>query len=157
MAGTTDIDTLVQECRANGLKATENLRAVLAVLAEGVRHPDVEELRRAVEARGHRIALASVYRVVAQLTRVGIVETRHFETGKSRYELAKGQMHDHLVDIDTGDILDFHDAAMDEIEERVAAKLGYRIVRRRVELYAVRIEPRASLPLTGAGGEDEAT
>ena len=66
-------------------------------------------------------------------------------------------MHDHLVDIDTGDILDFHDAAMDEIEERVAAKLGYRIVRRRVELYAVRIEPRPSLPLTGAGGKDEAT
>ncbi|MEQ9637766.1 MAG: Fur family transcriptional regulator [Devosia marina] len=157
MAGTTDVNTLVQECRALGLKATENLRAVLAALADGARHPDVEELRRAVEARGHRIALASVYRVVAQLTRAGIVETRHFETGKSRYELARGQTHDHLVDIDTGDILDFHDAAMDAIEERVAAKLGYRIVRRRVELYAVRMEPRASLPLTGDGGKDEAT
>lgn len=147
MGDATDVVALVRECRARGLKATENLTAVLSALAGGDGHPDIEELRRMVEATGRRIALASVYRTVAQLSRVGIVETRHFETGKSRYELASGQTHDHLVDLETGAILEFHDAAMDELEERVAARMGYRIVRRRVELYAVRIEQDASAPI----------
>jgi Fur family ferric uptake transcriptional regulator len=146
MAHAPDVDALVRECRARGLKATENLTAVLSALARVKGHPDIGELRRLVEAAGRRIALASVYRTVAQLSRIGIVETRHFETGKSRYELASGVSHDHLVDIETGAILEFHDAAMDELEERVAARMGYRIVRRRVELYAVRINRAASAP-----------
>jgi Fur family ferric uptake transcriptional regulator len=153
MADAPDVDMLVRECRARGLKATENLTAVLSALAGEKGHPDIEELRTLVEATGRRIALASVYRTVAQLSRIGLVETRHFETGKSRYELASCLSHDHLVDIETGAILEFHDAAMDELEERVAARLGYRIVRRRVELYAVRIDPEASAP-TAFGDED---
>lgn len=139
MAGPTEIDMLVRECRSRGLKTTGNLTAILTALVEGEDHPDIEALRRAVEKQGRSIALASVYRVVAQLTRIGIVDTRHFESGKSRYELAKGQTHDHLVDMDTGAILELLDVVMDELAGRVAARLGYRIVRRRLELYAVRL------------------
>lgn len=131
MEGLAEIASLVRECRSRGLKTTGNLTAILRALVEGEDHPDIEALRRAVEKQGRSIPLASVYRVVAQLTRIGIVDARHFETGKSRYELANGQTHDHLVDVDTGAILEFHDAEMDELAGRVAARLGYRIVRRR--------------------------
>ena len=147
-----DIAAIIRECRARGLKLTDNLVRVVTALANVSGHPDAEELRGLILAAGHRIPMASVYRSLAQLVRVGVVEVRHFNPGMARYELSAKQPHGHLLDIGTGEVLEFHDPELDALEDRIAARLGYRILRRNVELRAIKISEQANV--AGAGGMD---
>ncbi|WP_245893203.1 Fur family transcriptional regulator [Devosia naphthalenivorans] len=144
------MDALTRTCRERGLRSTGNLTAVLTALATTGSHLDIEGVRDTVRSGGRSISLASLYRVLAQLTRIGVVETRHFVNGRSRYELAASPEHDHLVDLESGKILEFTDNALNALEEEIAAGLGYRIVRRRRILYVVPIaDEQSSVAIAG--------
>lgn len=134
-----DIADIIGECRARGLKLTSNLVAVVTALFNAPGHPDAEELRDMMQATERRIPIASVYRSLAQLVRIGLVEIRHFDAGMGRYEFTAKPSHGHLLDVSTGEVVEFNDAELDAMEDRIAARLGYRILRRSVELRAVKL------------------
>tara|TARA_R110002124_G_scaffold267777_3_gene435131 strand:+ start:2840 stop:3205 length:366 start_codon:yes stop_codon:yes gene_type:complete len=97
------------------------------------------------KATGRRISIASVYRSLAQLVRIGLVEIRHFDASMGRYELTAKPSHGHLLDVSTGDVVEFNDAELNAMEDKIAARLGYRILRRSVELRAVKLAERPAV------------
>jgi Fur family ferric uptake transcriptional regulator len=124
-------------CADNGLRMTVQRRIVAKVLAMSRDHPDVEELYQRVRKINPHIALSTIYRIVQELYRVGIVEKHDFGSGRARLELAPKKHHDHLIDARSGAVIEFRS---DEIERRlteVANRLGYRIIAHRLELYGV--------------------
>ncbi len=140
MSGTVDIEA---RCVAKGLRITEQRRTIARVLSAAVDHPDVEEVHRRAAARDPRISIATVYRTVRLFEEAGILERHDFQGGRSRYEAASDAHHDHLIDIETGRVIEFHDAELEELQQRIAARLGFRLIDHRMELYAVRHEPVA--------------
>ncbi|MFC0809005.1 Fur family transcriptional regulator [Ensifer sp. P24N7] len=133
-----DLSELESRCQQLGLRVTANLRDILEALVTGPDHPDADSLHGWLRSRGRRVSLTTVYRTLGRLVAGGFVIAHHFGSGKARYEIAA--THDHLIDISTGKIIEFSDPRLDALEERIAAQMGYRIVRRRVELYAVPTE-----------------
>lgn len=124
-------------CRDRGLRLTPNLRLILAALAAGNDHPDADKLWRVITADGKRVPLASVYRILAHLVAAGVVTSHHFGAGKTRYELATVTPHEHLIDLTTGEVLEFSAHELEVLEDAIADRLGYRIIRRKLELYGV--------------------
>lgn len=131
---------LENRCHQGGLRVTANLREILQALIAGPNHPDVDSLHERLRARGRRMSLATVYRNLGHLVAAGIVAEQHFGPGKARYEVATP--HDHLIDISTGKIIEFSEPRLNALAEKVAAEMGYRIVRRRVELYGVPLDEK---------------
>lgn len=127
-----DIEAL---CLKKGLRITEQRRVIARVLSEVTDHPDVESLHRRVAEVDPRISIATVYRTVKLFEEAGILERHEFQGGRSRYETITDGHHDHLIDIDTGDVIEFHDPELEELQRRIAEKLGYRLVDHRMELY----------------------
>jgi len=138
MSGTIDIEAL---CVAKGLRITEQRRTIARVLSAAVDHPDVEEVHARAAALDPHISIATVYRTVRLFEEAGILDRHEFQGGRSRYEPAGDAHHDHLIDIETGRVLEFHDADLEELQRRIAARLGFRLVDHRMELYAVALPP----------------
>jgi Fur family ferric uptake transcriptional regulator len=129
-----DVEAL---CLKKGLRITEQRRVIARVLSQVDDHPDVEALHRRVAAVDPRISIATVYRTVKLFEEAGIIERHEFQGGRSRYETVQDEHHDHLIDIETGQVIEFHDPEIEELQARIAARLGYRLVDHRMELYGV--------------------
>lgn len=136
MSGRIDIEAL---CAAKGLRITEQRRTIARVLSDAVDHPDVEEVHRRSAAIDPGISIATVYRTVRLFEEYGILERHDFQGGRSRYETAGDDHHDHLIDIESGQVIEFHDAELEELQRKIAERLGYRLVDHRMELYGVPI------------------
>ncbi len=134
------ISQIEQACIDKGLKMTGQRRLIARVLSDAHDHPDVEEVyRRAVVLDSH-ISLATVYRTVRLLEEANILERHEFRDGRARYEAAGGEHHDHLIDIDTGEVFEFNNDEIERIQSRIAEDLGYRLVDHRLALYGMRLK-----------------
>lgn len=134
------VSVLERKCIEKGLKMTEQRRVIARVLSESTDHPDVELLyRRASEVDPH-ISMATVYRTVNLFAETGIIERHDFRDGRARYEHLPEEHHDHLIDLKTGKVLEFTNHDIEELKNRIARELGYRLVDHRLELYGVPIE-----------------
>ena len=134
--------TIIERCEAQGLRLTDQRRTIAEVLEEAEDHPDVEELHRRAAARDARISLATVYRTVKLFEESGILDKLEFGDGRARYEDAERDHHDHLIDLTTGDVIEFCDPEIEALQERIAEKLGYRLKGHRLELYGVLLKGR---------------
>ena len=128
-------------CIERGLKMTGQRRVIARVLSESSDHPDVEELYRRAGALDPRISIATVYRTVRLLEEKGILERRDFGGGRARYEPSEHGRHYHLIDIETGKVIEFEDAEHDRLMRAIAARLGFELVSVRLELFGRRTEP----------------
>ena len=131
-------DRLEKLCIEKGLKMTEQRRVIARVLSESTDHPDVEMVyQRAVE-RDPRISIATVYRTVKLFEEASILERHDFGDGRARYEERPEEHHDHLIDVKTGEVIEFSNEEIERLQAEVARQLGYRLVDHRLELYGVR-------------------
>jgi Fur family ferric uptake transcriptional regulator len=124
-------------CADYGLRMTGQRRVIARVLAAAHDHPDVEELHRRAHAIDSKISLSTVYRTIKLFAAKGIIERHDFGHSRGRYEEASREHHDHLVDVESGRVIEFSNAAIEEIQERIARELGFRLVGHRLELYGV--------------------
>jgi Fur family ferric uptake transcriptional regulator len=135
-------------CIERGLKMTGQRRVIARVLSDAGDHPDVEELYRRASALDNRISIATVYRTVRLLEEKGILERRDFGGGRARYEPSEHGHHHHLIDVETGRVIEFEDAEHERVLAAIAARLGFDLVSHRLELFGRRREPAAQ-PGTG--------
>lgn len=133
-------DSIIDRCEAQGLRLTGQRRIIASVLEAATDHPDVEELYARASAVDPRISLATVYRTVKLFEEAGILERREFGDGRARYEDADRDHHDHLIDVRSGEVIEFVDEEIEALQERIAEKLGYRLIGHRLELYGVKRE-----------------
>ena len=132
--------TIMSRCEVHGLRMTDQRRTIADVLEATTDHPDVEELYNRASAADQRISLATVYRTVKLFEEAGILEKHEFGDGRARYETSDREHHDHLIDVNSGEVIEFMDADIEALQEKIAAKLGYRIMGHRLELYGVPIK-----------------
>jgi Fur family ferric uptake transcriptional regulator len=128
---------IIARCEARGLRMTDQRRILARVIGEAEDHPDVEELYARASAIDPRISLATVYRTVKLLEEAGILEKVEFGDGRARYEDAERDHHDHLIDVSSGRVIEFIDPEIEALQEKIAARLGYRLIGHRLELLAV--------------------
>lgn len=128
------------KCSEHGLRMTEQRRVIAQVLSESNDHPDAEELYGRAAAIDPKISLATVYRTLRLFSDAGIIETHDFRDGRARYEAADEDHHDHLIDVQTGDVIEFMDEEIEELQKKIAAKLGYELVDHRLELYGRKLK-----------------
>jgi Fur family transcriptional regulator, ferric uptake regulator len=124
-------------CAEKGLRITEQRRIIARVLSEAEDHPDVEALHARAAAIDSGISIATVYRTVRLFEEAGILERHDFGDGRARYEAAAESHHDHLIDVETGNVIEFVDDELETLQRRIAEKLGFRLVDHRMELYGV--------------------
>ena len=134
------MDRIEKLCLEKGMRMTEQRRVVARVLSESHDHPDVEELYRRAAAVDPHISIATVYRTVRLLEEAGIIEKHDFRDGRSRYEEAGEQHHDHLIDMKTGKVVEFYDEEIERLKTAIAERLGFRLVDHRLELYGVPLD-----------------
>jgi Fur family ferric uptake transcriptional regulator len=125
---------IIARCEARGLRMTGQRRVVAQVIGSSEDHPDVEELHARAITIDPRISIATVYRTVKLFEEAGILERLEFGDGRSRYEDAERDHHDHLIDLHSGDVIEFVDPEIEALQERIAARLGYKLVGHRLEL-----------------------
>ena len=118
-----------------GLRITKPRRIILEILDEAEGHPDATQIFERAVARDHRISLATVYRTMKALEELGAIQRHAFAGGPARFEQAHAGHHDHLIDLDTGEVIEFASARIEALQEEIAARLGYEIVHHRLELY----------------------
>jgi Fe2+/Zn2+ uptake regulation proteins len=131
-------DTIIERCEAKGLRMTGQRRIIATVLQESDDHPDVEELYARASAQDPNISLATVYRTVKLFEEAGILEKLEFGDGRARYEDAERDHHDHLIDLTTGEVIEFVDPEIEALQEKIAEKLGYTLKGHRLELFGVK-------------------
>ncbi len=129
-------------CEERGLRMTEQRRVIARVLDGAADHPDVDEVYRRVSSVDQSISLSTVYRTLKVLEDAGILERHDFGAGRAHYEMASDDHHDHLIDVDTGDVIEFSNSEIEAIQERVARELGYELVGHKLELYGRAIGKR---------------
>ena len=127
---------IIKRCEEQRLRMTEQRRVVARVLEHSDDHPDVEELHRRASEIDAKISIATVYRTVKLFEEAGILERLDFRDGRSRYEDAEREHHDHLIDLTTGEVVEFVDEEIERLQRKVAEKLGYELIDHRLELYA---------------------
>ncbi|MCO4776170.1 MULTISPECIES: Fur family transcriptional regulator [Lentibacter] len=130
-------DTITSRCEAKGLRMTGQRRIIAAVLQDSDDHPDVEELYARAVALDSGISIATVYRTVKLFDEAGILDKLEFGDGRARYEDAEREHHDHLIDLNSGEVIEFVDEEIEALQERIAQKLGYTLKGHRLELYGV--------------------
>ncbi len=128
---------IIARCEAKGLRMTDQRRVVARVLGDAEDHPDVEELYARAAKVDPKISLATVYRTVKLFEEAGILDKHEFGDGRARYEDAERDHHDHLIDVNTGQVIEFVDPEIEALQERIAARLGYRLIGHRLELLGV--------------------
>lgn len=129
--------SIIARCEAQGLRMTGQRRIIAAVLEEAEDHPDVEELYARAADRDGAISLATVYRTVKLFEEAGILEKVDFGDGRARYEDAERAHHDHLIDMTSGEVIEFVDPEIEALQEKIAERLGYRLKGHKLELYGV--------------------
>jgi Fur family ferric uptake transcriptional regulator len=129
-----DIEAL---CAEKGLRITEQRRVIARVLSDAEDHPDVEVLHQRSAAIDPGISIATVYRTVRLFEDAGILERHDFGDGRARYEAAAEAHHDHLINVETGEVIEFVDPELEELQRKISERLGYRLVDHRLELYGV--------------------
>ena len=128
------------KCIKQGVRLTEQRKLVAKVMSESQDHPDVDELHKRVSKLDSKISIATVYRTVKLFEEAGIVSKHDFKGNKARYEQAPQEHHDHLIDINTGEIMEFVNEDIEKLQKKVAEKLGYKLVDHRLELYGSKIK-----------------
>ena len=140
-----DQPSLEEACVAKGMRMTEQRRVIARVLDAASDHPDVEELYRRAAAVDPRISLATVYRTVKLFEDAGVIARHDFGAGRSRYEIIPDEHHDHLIDVRTGNVIEFRNEEIEKLQQAIAEKLGFRLVDHRLELYGVPLkDPKSS-------------
>ncbi len=125
-------------CKQRGVKLTDQRRLIAKVMSQSSDHPDVDELHKRVSKIDEKISIATVYRTVKLFEESGIIEKHDFKGGKARYEQSPDIHHDHLIDVNTGEIVEFVDEEIEKLQNKVAEKLGYKLVDHRLELYGTK-------------------
>jgi len=136
-----DVEAL---CADKGLRITEQRRIIARILSESEDHPDVETLHERASGIDPKISIATVYRTVRLFEEAGILERHEFGDGRSRYEAVSDEHHDHLIDVETGNVVEFVDDELEALQKRIAERLGYRLVDHRMELYGVALDRNRS-------------
>ena len=142
------VDTIEQKCLAKGVKLTEQRKIIAKIISESKSeygksdHPDVDELYNRVSKVDPKISIATVYRTVKLFEEAGILTKHDFKGGKARYEAMIESHHDHLIDIKTGEIIEFVDDEIEKLQKKVAEKYGYKLVDHKLELYGVKKKPQ---------------
>ena len=131
---------IIARCEAKGLRMTDQRRVVARVIGDSDDHPDVEELYARAAKIDPRISIATVYRTVKLFEESGILEKLEFGDGRARYEDAERDHHDHLIDVNSGTVIEFVDPEIEALQERIAARLGYKLVGHRLELLGVPVK-----------------
>uniref|UniRef100_A0A2A4Z5A8 Ferric uptake regulation protein n=1 Tax=OCS116 cluster bacterium TaxID=2030921 RepID=A0A2A4Z5A8_9PROT len=137
-----DTSLLERQCLEKGMRMTEQRRVIARVLSESEDHPDVEELYRRSAKIDNRISIATIYRTVRLFEEAGILERHDFRDGRSRYETISEEHHDHLIDVNSGIVLEFHNEEIEQLQRKIAEELGYKLVDHRMELYAVPLDKK---------------
>jgi len=135
---------LIARCEASGMRMTGARRLIAQVLEAAEDHPDVEELHRRAMALDARISLATVYRTVKLFEESGILERLEFGDGRARYEDSARDHHDHLIDLASGEVIEFVDPEIEALQEQIAARLGFQLKGHRLELYGIRLPQKKS-------------
>ena len=130
-------DTILSRSQAMGLRITGQRRVIAHVLEDSEDHPDVEELYARASAVDPKISIATVYRTVKLFEEAGILDKLEFGDGRARYEDAERDHHDHLIDMNSGEVIEFVDEEIEALQEKIARKLGYELRGHRLELYGV--------------------
>ena len=128
------------ECAKKGVRLTDQRKLIAKVMSESQDHPDVDELHKRVNKVDTKISIATVYRTVKLFEEAGIVAKHDFKGTKARYEEATHEHHDHLIDINSGEIIEFVDKDIEALQEKIAKKLGYNLVDHKLELYGSKIK-----------------
>ena len=142
------VDTIEQKCLAKGVKLTDQRRIIAKIISKSKSeygesdHPDVDELYNRVSKIDPKISIATVYRTVKLFEEAGILTKHDFKGGKARYEAMIESHHDHLIDIKTGEIIEFVDDEIEKLQKKVAEKYGYELVDHKLELYGVKKKPQ---------------
>ncbi|MBH63609.1 MAG: transcriptional repressor [Alphaproteobacteria bacterium] len=133
-------------CIQKGMKMTGQRRIIARVLSESEDHPDVEAVYRRASEHDPKISIATVYRTVRLFEEASILDRHDFGDGRARYEEVPNEHHDHLIDIRSGRVLEFQDAEIEQLQERIAERLGYKLVGHRLELYGVPLDADGDEP-----------
>jgi len=128
------------KCKQRGVRLTDQRRLIAKVMSQSSDHPDVDELHKRVSKIDAKVSIATVYRTVKLFEESGIIEKHDFKGGKARYEQSPDIHHDHLIDVNTGEIVEFVDEEIEKLQNKVAEKLGYKLVDHRLELYGTKIK-----------------
>jgi Fur family ferric uptake transcriptional regulator len=139
------VDRIENLCVEKGMRMTDQRRVVARVLSTSHDHPDVEELYRRAHQVDPHISIATVYRTVRLFEDAGIIARHDFQGGRSRYEETPDHHHDHLIDMKTGQVVEFMDEEIERLQSAIAKRLGYRLVDHRLELYGVPVEDEAQV------------
>ena len=131
-------ETIEEKCIAKGVKLTDQRKIIAKIMSESQDHPDVNELYKRASAVDKKISIATVYRTVKLFEESGIVTKHDFKGGKARYEELSESHHDHLIDIKTGEIIEFVDEEIENLQKKVADKYGYKLVDHKLELYGIK-------------------
>lgn len=134
------ISWIEKKCTERGLRMTDQRKVIAKVLSQANDHPDAEDLYARATAIDPKISLATVYRTVRLFSEAGIIETHDFRDGRARYETTDDDHHDHLIDVTTGDVIEFVDDEIEKLQYKIAEKLGYELVDHRLELYGRKIK-----------------
>ena len=131
-------ETIEQKCIAKGVKLTDQRKIIAKIMSDSQDHPDVDELYKRASVIDSKISIATVYRTVKLFEVAGIVAKHDFKGGKARYEELNEGHHDHLIDIKTGEIIEFVDEEIEKLQQKVADKYGYKLVDHKLELYGIK-------------------
>jgi len=131
-------DNIIKRCQLAGLKMTEQRKIISKVLQESKDHPDVESVHSRALKLDSTISIATIYRTVKLFEELGIIEKLEFRDGKTRYEDAKRDHHDHLIDINSGEVIEFVDKEIEKLQEKIANKLNYKLLGHKLELYGIK-------------------
>tara|TARA_Y100000741_G_scaffold2883_1_gene2340 strand:- start:1172 stop:1582 length:411 start_codon:yes stop_codon:yes gene_type:complete len=132
-------ETIEEKCLSKGVKLTEQRKIIAKIMSDSQDHPDVDELYKRASKIDSKISIATVYRTVKLFEEAGIVAKHDFKGGKARYEELNEGHHDHLIDIKTGEIIEFVDEEIEKLQKKVADKYGYKLVDHKLELYGIKI------------------
>ena len=133
-------NVIENKCIQQGVRLTDQRKLIAKIMSESEDHPDVDELHKRVNKLDSKISIATVYRTVKLFEEAGVVAKHDFKGTKARYEEATQEHHDHLIDVNTGEITEFVNKDIEKLQEQVAAKLGYKLVDHRLELYGSKIK-----------------
>ena len=133
--------SIEQKCIAKGVKLTEQRKIIAKIMSSSDDHPDVDELYNRVSKIDSKISIATVYRTVKLFEEAGIIAKHDFKGGKARYEEVSESHHDHLIDVNTGEIIEFVDQEIEALQKKVADKYGYKLVDHKLELYGIKKKP----------------
>ena len=134
------METIESKCKKKGLRLTDQRRLIAQVMSESKDHPAVDALHKRVTKKDDKVSIATVYRTVKLFEEAGVISKLDFKGGKSRYEQLPDTHHDHLIDINTGEIVEFVDIKIEALQNKVAERLGYKLVDHRLELYGTKIK-----------------